>query len=49
MPNLTQEGRLLQVFTTLPENALVLRSLTGREAISECFSFESSSPPRTPT
>ena len=40
MPNLTQEGRLLQVFTTLPENALVPRSLSGREAISECFSFD---------
>lgn len=40
MPTLTQETRLLQIATTLGDNKLIVRSLKGREAISEPFCFD---------
>ena len=39
MPSLTQNRRLISIDTPLGKDALVVRELEGREAISELFSF----------
>ncbi|WP_227817117.1 hypothetical protein, partial [Nitrogeniibacter aestuarii] len=38
--HISQHARLLHIETPLPESALVVERLTGREAISELFRFE---------
>ena len=40
MPTCDQQGRPLQIFTKLPENAVLIEKLTGTEGISELFQFE---------
>src|SRR6266403_2247685 len=36
----TQENHPLKIFTSFPENELLLRSFTGNEGISQLFSFQ---------
>lgn len=40
MSTCNQQNRPLQIFTPLPENAVVIEKLTGTEGISELFQFE---------
>ncbi|MFN0106174.1 MAG: type VI secretion system Vgr family protein [Bryobacteraceae bacterium] len=40
MPNITQDTRLLELQTPLGKDALLIRNIQGREAISHLYSFE---------